>query len=101
MGPRKQKLWYAIGFTFTAHSGRLSSRQPAHIGAAPKCHTPSPWLAVRPSAASVGFCAVASHRARIPQPRLAPSLLGVLVIAGYSGRIASSVTTNTQVGTCL
>ena len=59
-------------------------RQPALAPAAPKCHTPSAWLAVRPSAASVGFCAVASHRASIPQPRLAPSLLGVLAIDGYS-----------------
>jgi len=57
-------------------------RQPAQAPAAPKCHAPSPWLAVRPSAASVGFCAVASHRAGIPQPRLAPSLLGVFRIAG-------------------
>jgi len=41
-------------------------------------------LAVRPAAASVGFCAVASHSARIPQSRLAPPLLGVCSKAGYS-----------------
>jgi hypothetical protein len=43
-----------------------------------------PFLAVRPTAASVGFCAVASHSAGIPQSRLAPPLLGVLTEAGYS-----------------
>jgi hypothetical protein len=41
------------------------------------------WAA-RPAAASVGFCAVASHSARNPQSRLAPPLLGVLAKAGYS-----------------
>jgi hypothetical protein len=40
--------------------------------------------AARPAAASVGLCAVASHRAGIPQSRLAPPLLGVLANAGYS-----------------
>jgi hypothetical protein len=40
--------------------------------------------AVRPPAASVRFCAVASHSAGIPQSRLAPPLLGVLAKAGYS-----------------
>jgi hypothetical protein len=40
--------------------------------------------AVRPTAASVRFCAVASHSAGIPQSRLAPPLLGVLVKPGYS-----------------
>jgi hypothetical protein len=76
-------------------------RQPAITPAVPKCHSPPLCRAARPSAASVGFCAVASHRAGIPQPRRAPSLLGVFAIAGYSGRIASSVTTKIQVGTCL
>jgi hypothetical protein len=76
-------------------------RQPALTPAAPKCHSPQLCRAARPLAASVGFCAVASHRADIPQPRLAPSLLGVFAVAGYSGLIASSVTTNIQVGSCL
>jgi hypothetical protein len=40
--------------------------------------------AARPAAASVRFCAVASHSADIPQSRLAPPLLGVLAKAGYS-----------------
>jgi len=40
--------------------------------------------AVRPAAASVRFCAVASHSAGIPQSRLAPPLLGVLTKGGYS-----------------
>jgi len=42
------------------------------------------WWAARPAAASVGFCAVASHSAGIPQSRLAPPLLGVLAKPGYS-----------------
>jgi len=40
--------------------------------------------AVRPAAASVRFCAVASHSAGIPQSRLAPQLLGVLAKPSYS-----------------
>jgi hypothetical protein len=40
--------------------------------------------AVRPAAASVGFCAVASHSAGIPQSRLPPPLLGVWAKGGYS-----------------
>jgi hypothetical protein len=46
-------------------------------------HALALW-AVRPAAASVRFCAVASHSAGIPQSRLAPPLLGVLVKPGYS-----------------
>jgi hypothetical protein len=46
--------------------------------------------AVRPAAASVRFCAVASHSAGITQSRLAPPLLGVLTKAGYSEPSLSS-----------
>jgi hypothetical protein len=46
-------------------------------------HALARW-AVRPAAARVRLCAVASHSACIPQSRLAPPLLGVLTKAGYS-----------------
>jgi hypothetical protein len=42
-------------------------------------HNARPWADT-----SVGFCAVASHSAGIPQSRLTPPLLGVLAKAGYS-----------------
>jgi hypothetical protein len=58
-------------------------------------HALALWAA-RPAAASVRFCAVASHSAGIPQSRLAPPLLGVLTKAGYSCAIAFKRTTNIQ-----
>jgi hypothetical protein len=83
-----------FGLLRTRSPSRLSVlRQPAHQSALPKCHAPSPSLAVRPlaasspasgakvphafaslaarpSAAGVRFCALASHRTVGPRSRL-------------------------------
>jgi hypothetical protein len=68
----------------------------------PSCGAKVPYAltlrAVRPTAASVRFCAVASPSAGIPQSRQAPPLLGVLPKAGYSCIIAFWRTTNIQAG---
>jgi len=67
---------------FKAQSGRLSfGSQLTYQQRQSAMRHRLGWLSVL-SAASVGFCAVASHRAGIPLPRLAPSLLGVLRMAG-------------------
>jgi hypothetical protein len=84
----------SFGSLRTQSPSKLSVlRQPAHQTALPKCLTPSPcwavrplaaiapasstqvphalaWPAARPSAASVRFCAVASHSTSSPRSRL-------------------------------
>jgi hypothetical protein len=100
-GPRKQAMCCATWRTFTAQFGRLSTRQPAHLGAVPKCLTQSPCRAARPLAVSVRFCAVASHRTSSPRSRLRRHLLAARTVCATVEETYCKRPTKNQAGSKL
>jgi hypothetical protein len=73
-------------------------RQPALLGAAPKCLTQSPCRAARPLAVSVRFCAVASHHTSIPRSRLRRHLLAARTVCATVEETYCKRPTNNQAG---